>query len=150
MKVKIKLPAGFRYLSKNYNICSFKSKSPELDDYIHENSLKWVNDPAHLVIVLGTKKEIWGLVDLEMYAEYVLIAVLARNINARSPENIKIGSRLAHLAENLCKQLGKKEIRLEAMRDSHDWWNYRMEYRQYGQKYVDSAFGTLTPKKKLL
>lgn len=43
-----------------------------------------------------------------------------------------------------------KEIRLEAMQDSHDWWNDRMDYEQYGQKYVEPTFGELTPKRKFL
>jgi hypothetical protein len=88
--------------------------------------------------------------DLEIYEKHVHLAVLARNVNASPPENVKVGSRLAHVAENICRQLGKMEIRLEAMGDSHDWWNNRMEYEQYDRKYVDSVFGTLTPKKKLL
>ena len=36
------------------------------------------------------------------------------------------------------------------MQDSHDWWNDRMDYEQYEQKYAVPAFGELTPKRKLL
>lgn len=150
MKVNIKLPYGFRYLNKNDKISSFDSKTPTLDDYIRQSVSDLLDDHAHLVIVHGVKKEIWGLMVLEIYDDHVQIAVLARNKNASIPEDAKIGSRLAHLAENISKQLGKREIRLDAMQDSHDWWNNRMDYEQYEQKYVEPAFGELTPKRKFL
>jgi len=150
MKAKIKLPLGFRFLSKNDNIYSFNCKTPALDDYIRQNAFNWIDDPAHLVIVHVVKKKIWGLMDIEIYAEHVELAVLARNMSISLPEDVKVGSRLTRLAENISKQLGKKEIRLEAMQDSHDWWNDRMGYERYEQKYVEPAFGELTPKRKFL
>jgi len=150
MKAKIKLPPGFRFLNKNDKISSFNCGTPALDDYIRQSASNWIDDPAHLVIVHGVKKKIWGLMDLEIYAEHIELAVLARNMKVSLPEDVKVGSRLARLAENISKQLGKKEIRLEAMQDSHDWWNDRMDYEQYGQKYAEPAFGELTPKRKLL
>ena len=150
MKAKIKLPLGFRFLNKNDNLSSFNCGTPALDDYIRENASNWIDDPAHLVIVHVVKKKICGLMDLEIYAGHVELAVLARNMKVRLPEDVKVGSRLARLAENISKQLGKKEIRLEAMQDSHDWWNDRMDYEQYGQKYAEPTFGELTPKRKFL
>ncbi len=150
MKAKIKLLDGFRFLNKNDNLSSFNCGTPALDEYIRKNSSSWIDDPTHLVIVHGVKKKIWGLLDLEIYVEHVELAVLARNMKINLPEDVKIGSRLARLTENISKQLGKKEIRLEAMQDSHDWWNDRMGYEQYEQKYVEYTFGELTPKRKFL
>ena len=150
MKAKVKLPHGFRFLNKNDNFSSFNGKTPVLDDYIRENAYSWIDDPTHLVIVHSVKRKIWGLMDLEIYDQHVELAVLARNVKVGLPEDVKVGSGLARLAENISKQLGKKEIRLEAIQDSHDWWNDRMDYQQYEQKYVEHIFGELTPKKKLL
>lgn len=96
MKVKIKLPLGFRHLNKSDNISSFNCGTPTLDDYIRENASNWIGDPTHLVIVHGVKKEIWGLMDLEIYADHVQIAVLVRNMSVSLPEDVKVGSRLAH------------------------------------------------------
>lgn len=119
-------------------------------EYIQQNIPNWIDDPTHLIVVHSVKKEIWGLMDLQIYVEYVELAILARNKSISIPEDVRVGSRLAHLAENISKQLGKKEIRLEAIQDSHDWWNNTMGYEQYEQKYVEPTFGELTPKRKLL
>jgi hypothetical protein len=150
MKVKIKLPLGFRFLNKNDNISSFNCGTRALDDYIRQNAFNWIDDPTHLVVVHGIKEQIWGFMDLEIYDDHIQIAALARNMNVSLPEDVKVGSRLVRLAENISKQLGKKGIRLEAMQDSHDWWNNRMDYEQYGQKHVEPTFGKLIPKRKLL
>lgn len=45
---------------------------------------------------------------------------------------------------------GIKEVRLESLDTVVGWYNQKMMYGEYRQRYQDPEFGSLTPKRKLL
>lgn len=142
-----RLPRGFRYLASSDDLSSFSSGDSAIDAYIASSAELWINSGRYLAIVYG-EKDIYGLMVLELHDEYLEIAVLAKNYNRA--RYAKVGSRLAVLAESIARELGKREIRLEAMQNSHGWWNGAMQYEQYMPSYQDPVFGVLTPKRKVL
>ncbi|MEM0029760.1 MAG: hypothetical protein QW572_00860 [Candidatus Nitrosocaldus sp.] len=149
VKSKPRLPKGFRYLaSSDYLSSSFSSNNTAIDNYIASNVERWVSDEDRYLVIVYGEKDMLGLMVLELHDDYLEVAVLAKNYN--KARYAKVGSRLAVLAESIARDLGKKEIRLEAMQNSHRWWNEIMQYEQYMPSYHDPAFGILTPKRKLL
>ncbi len=61
-----------------------------------------------------------------------------------------VGTRLMALAENVGRQLGKKEIRLESLDTVVKWYDDILGYEEYDEPYDDKEFGRLTPKRKLV
>ncbi len=149
-RYKPKLPKGFRYLTSNdaLSLSSFSSNNTAIDNYIMSNVERWVSERDRYLVIVYGEKDILGLMVLELHDDYLEVAVLAKNYN--KARYSKIGSRLAVLAESIARDLGKKEIRLEAMQSSHRWWNEIMQYEQYMSSYHDPVFGILTPKRKIL
>ncbi|MCS6767879.1 MAG: hypothetical protein RMJ59_01770 [Candidatus Nitrosocaldus sp.] len=144
-----RLPRGFRYLTVNDDLSSFSSNSAVIDSYIRSSMRAWLVDyyDRYIAIVYG-ERDILGLMVLQVHDEYMEIVVLAKDY--RRARHRKVGSMLAVLAESIARELGKREIRLEAMQGSHRWWNETMRYEQYMPSYVDPVFGMLTPKRKFL
>ncbi len=145
-----RLPKGFRYLASSDDLSSssFSSNNTAIDLYISSNIERWVSNNDKYIAIAYGEKDVLGLMVLELHDDYIELAVLAKNYN--KARYTKVGSRLAVLAESIARDLGKREIRLEAMQNSHRWWNETMHYEQYMPSYHDPAFGILTPKRKFL
>ncbi|MEM0364940.1 MAG: hypothetical protein QXM77_00410 [Candidatus Nitrosocaldus sp.] len=147
---KPRLPKGFRYIASSDDLSSssFSSNNAAIDLYISSNIERWVSNKDKYIVIVYGEKDVLGLMVLELHDDYIELAVLAKNYN--KARYAKVGSRLAVLAESIARDLGKMEIRLEAMQNSHRWWNEMMHYEQYMPSYYDPAFGILTPKRKFL
>ena len=88
-----------------------------------------------------------GILEISVSNDFITIEMVGRNVLVQASA---VGTKLMSLAENIARQLGKKEIRLESLDSVVEWYDEHLGYVEYDQPYNGSEFGRLTPKRKLM
>lgn len=118
-----------------------------MDRYVLRDYYQWSLEPNELVILYEKEKKLAGIIELTVHDDYIMIVMVGRNILTGFSG---VGTRLMALAENVGRQLGKKEIRLESLDTVVKWYDGILGYEEYDEPYDDKEFGRLTPKRKLV
>ena len=87
-----------------------------------------------------------GLVRLELFNDHVLVDLIARN--KLFVESERVGTKLMRLAEDIARQTGRPEVRLESVETAVGFYDDKLGYEEYEQTYEDDEYGELTPKRK--
>lgn len=144
-KARIRLPDGFRFLREEDSAQPFQTGDSRMDRYGLRDYFRWSFLPNDLVIIYEVGEKIAGLVEVTVYDDHIAVEMLGRNILVGATG---VGTKLMNLVENIARQLGIGEIRLEALDGVVGWYDEVLSYREYADVYYDADFGKLTPKKK--
>ena len=118
-----------------------------MDDYDVEDYYRWGREPDTYTIAYKVDERIQGAMTIELRPDHLYIAMLGRNEQATQGP---VGTLLVRLAEDIARQMGKEEVRLDSLDTSVAFYDEKMEYAEYAPKLIDKEFGQLTPKKKRL
>lgn len=117
-----------------------------MDIYDLEDYYRWSIEPNSYSIVYKVEVRVWGVMNLEMREDHVYIAMLGRNVVAVGP----VGSLLVRVAEDIARELGKPEVRLDSLDTAVIFYDEKCGYEEYADRFHEESFGVLTPKKKRL
>lgn len=145
LKSRIRLPDGFRFLREEDSAQPFQTGDSRMDRYMLRDYLQWSALPNDLVMLYEAKGRIAGVVEISVYDDYIAVEMLGKNILV---DATRVGTKLMSLVENIGKQIGVNEIRLEALDSVVGWYDDVLGYEEYSGAYYDADFGRLTPKKK--
>lgn len=145
LKAWIRLPEGFKFLREEDSDQPFTTGDSRMDRYMLRDYLQWSALPNDLVILYEAKGRVAGVVEISVYDDYIAVEMLGKNTLV---DATRVGTKLMSLVENIGRQVGIDEIRLEALDSVVGWYDDVLGYQEYADVYYDSDFGRLTPKKK--
>ncbi len=146
-KRALRLPEGFEILNERDADQEFKTNDPRMDRYTLRDYLKWNERPNEVGFVYKVEGAIAGILDISVPNDFIMVEMVGKNVLVQASA---VGTKLMSLAENIARQLGKKEIRLESLDSVVRWHDEHVGYVEYDQPYDDSEFGRLTPKRKFM
>ncbi len=117
-----------------------------MDSYDLEDYYQWGLEPDAYTIVYKPDERILGAMSVELHADHLYIAMLGRNSVAIGP----VGSLLVRVAEDIARELGKPEVRLDSLDTAVAFYDEKCGYEEYADRFHEEGFGLLTPKKKML
>lgn len=116
-----------------------------MDTYVLRDYFQWSVLPNDLVILYEIEGKLAGIIEISIHDDHIAIEMLGRNILVQATG---VGTKLMSLVENIARQLGRREIRLEALDSVVEWYDGVLGYEEYSDVFLDSEFGRLTPKRK--
>ena len=146
-KRALRLPEGIEILNERDADQRFRTNDPRMDRYTLRDYLKWNKHSNEVCFVYKIEGVIAGILEISVSNDFITIEMVGRNVLVQASA---VGTKLMSLAENIARQLGKKEIRLESLDSVVEWYDEHLGYVEYDQPYNDSEFGRLTPKRKLM
>lgn len=118
-----------------------------MDRYVLRDYYQWSLLPNDLVILYEISGRIVGIIELRINEDHIMVDMVGSNALVQVPG---VGTKLMSLAENLARQLGIREIRLDSLDDVVSWYGL-FGYGGYADRYYDAELGCwLTPMKKLI
>jgi ribosomal protein S18 acetylase RimI-like enzyme len=110
-KRSLHLPEGFETLNEWDAVQKLEMGNPSMDRYTLSDYLTWNTNPNEVSIVYKREGLIAGIIALTVHDDFVTVEMIGRNVAARAPS---VGTKLMSLAEDIARQLGRREIRLES------------------------------------
>ena len=144
---RVKLPEGFRFLREGDIKRPFRTGDKAMDKYALRDYYAWSLLPNELVVLYEVGGDIAGIIEMTANEDHMMIEMVARNILVAASG---VGTRLMSVAENVARQLGKDEIRLESLDGVVAWYDGPLGYEEYTDRFYDPEFGWLTPKRKFM
>jgi len=145
LKARIRLPDRFRFLREGDVDQPFQTGDKRMDRYVLRDYFQWSLLPNDLVILYEIDGKLAGIVEMTVHTDYIEIEMLGRNILV---DATGVGTKLMSFVENIARQLGRREIRLEALDSVVEWYDAVLGYEEYSDAVHDYEFGRLTPKRK--
>jgi hypothetical protein len=147
-KLGISLPPGFRFLHARDVVKPFVSGDPRMDKYTLREYHVWSELSNELVIVYTPEgEEVAGVIEIIVEKDFMIVEKVAKNLLV---EASGVGPKLMSLAEGIARVLGRKEIRLEALDTTVEWYDDKLGYVEYATVEFDEEWGELTPKRKTI
>jgi len=147
LKDRIRLPARFRFIGEEDANQRFQTGDTRMDRYTLRDYFQWSLLPNDLVIIHVVEGNVAGLVEITARDDYITVEMLGKNTLI---EATGVGTKLMSLVENIARQLGVSQIRLEALDSVVSWYDDVLGYEEYDDVIYDAEFGRLTPKKKVI
>ncbi len=147
LKSRVKLPQGFRFLGESDIKQPFRTGDKTMDKYVLRDYYAWSLLPNELVVLYEAAGDVAGIIEMTVNEDHIMIEMVARNTLVAASG---VGTRLMSLAENVSRQLGKSEIRLESLDGVVAWYDGPLGYEEYTDRFYDPEFGWLTPKRKFM
>jgi N-acetylglutamate synthase-like GNAT family acetyltransferase len=118
-----------------------------MDRYILRDYYQWNLLPNDLVILYEMEGHFAGIIEITIHDDHIMIEMVGRNVLVAAKG---VGTKLMSLVENIARQLGIEEIRLESLDSVVEWYDGSLGYEEYTEASYDADFGRLTPKRKLI
>lgn len=144
----LKLPEGFRWISKRDIRKAFSTGEPHMDRYTLAHYFRWSKQHDSYVVIREIGGMIVAVMHFTVHHTYVVLEMLARNKAYGHPG--AAGDLVRLLEWRLAPLFGVQEIRMEAMAQVVRYYDDVLGYVHYGEPFEDSDWGVLTPKKKRL
>ncbi len=141
------MPEGFRFLREGDIERPFRTGDKTMDKYALRDYHAWSLLPNELVILYEVAGDVAGIIEMTVDEDHIMIEMVARNTLVAASG---VGTRLMSLAENVSRQLGRSEIRLESLDGVVAWYDGPLGYEEYTERFYDPEFGWLTPKRKFM
>jgi hypothetical protein len=146
-KSRVKLPEGFSFLREGDVAQPFRTGDKTMDKYVLRDYYAWSLLPDELVVLHQVAGGIAGIIEMTVNENHMMVEMVARNTLVAASG---VGTRLMSVAENVARQLGKDEIRLESLDGVVAWYDGPLGYEEYTDRFYDPEFGWLTPKRKFM
>lgn len=141
------LPEGFEILDGRDVGQRFETGDTRMDVYTLRDYLRWNERPNEVCIIHKKESMITGILDITVHDDFIMIEMVGKNNLVQASG---VGTKLMSLVENIARQLGKKEIRLESLDTVVEWYDEFLGYAEYNEPYDDAELGKLTPKRKFM
>ena len=140
------LPEGFSLLGLDDTHQEFSTETRAIDRNSLRDHYDWSLGPGRYAFVYKSGGSVLGLLRLELFNDHVLVDLIARN--KLFVESERVGTKLMRLAEDIARQTGRPEVRLESVETAVGFYDDKLGYEEYEQTYEDDEYGELTPKRK--
>jgi histone acetyltransferase (RNA polymerase elongator complex component) len=146
-KRSLRLPKNFEILNPTDSQQEFQTGDHRMDKYTLRDYLDWNQNPNEVCIVYKQKGRVAGIIDITVYEGYIKVEMVGKN---KLVDASGVGTKLMKLAENIARQLGRAEIRLESLDTVVGFYDEYLGYSEFAEPYEDEEFGRLTPKRKFV